>query len=384
MQIGLNLLFYREIKTTGTGTYARNLVREFVESDSNNNYYIFARDDQPWRDITGNDRRFKIQKLFFPRNMQILRIMMEQVILPFVSKGFPLDVIHSLCNVGPLFSTIPSVVTVHGLDYKAVRNTFSRSRLAYYETMIPLSAHRATMILTDSEFTYQDVSHTLGIPAERIRRVHLAVDPGFARIANSLLPTDIERVRAKYGILDPYFLVLGALTPHRNLENLLQAFRLLVDQGETRYRLVLAGGRHDQTIRSLPTLIDKYNLRAYAKYIGWIPFAELPALYRGAAGYVLPSLFEGFGFPALEAMVSGTPVLSSNRCSLPEVVGQAGLLFDPLDIDSMASAMHRIIVDTNLRAELIFLGYQQAKQFSWSKTAQETLDCYSQAVTRIH
>jgi glycosyltransferase involved in cell wall biosynthesis len=181
----------------------------------------------------------------------------------------------------------------------------------------------------------------------------------------------IERVKARYGIRGDYILYVGTLQPRKNLRRLLKAYAMVQKRDETPC-LVIAGRKgwlYDQIFQQ----VERLGLETEVIFPGYVPQDDLPTLLSGACFFVFPSLYEGFGLPVLEAMACGTPVLCSNVSSLPEVAGNVALLVDPLDVESMAEAMNRLLQDEGLRAQLVERGFQQVRQFSWDRCARETL-----------
>jgi glycosyltransferase involved in cell wall biosynthesis len=240
------------------------------------------------------------------------------------------------------------------------------------------TAKRAAHIITVSEFSRRDLMETYGIAPERITVTPEGGAPqGFAPTAAA----EIERVRAHYKIEGDYILAVGSIQPRKNLARLLRAYSSLL-QRRVRANLphlVLVGKRawlYEETIRSVGNLGLKQNVT----FTGYVPEGDLPALYSGALCFVYPSYFEGFGLPPLEAMKCGAPVITGNQTSLPEVVGDAGLMVDPFDTEALAEAIRRVIDDADLRQTLRERGFNRARMFDWRETARLTIKAYERAV----
>ncbi len=242
-------------------------------------------------------------------------------------------------------------------------------------------AEQMEIILAYSEYTKYDVAQTLGINIENVRVVPLAAHQQYRPISDK---SEIRGVLKKYGLLErPYILHIGSLEPRKNLTRLVEAFHMLKQEEPSfEHQLVLVGNTA-AFYEPIFEAIRGLNLESDVKWMGYVPFGDLPALLNGADLFVFPSIYEGFGLPPLEAMACGTPVASSNATSLPEVVGDAGLLFDPYRIKDMAETMHRILADSDLREALRQKGLERARMFSWEKSAQATLTAYEEAWSKF-
>jgi len=220
-----------------------------------------------------------------------------------------------------------------------------------------------------------DVERHLRLPPERVRVVPLAAAPSFRPLEDA---TKMAAVRAKYDLPERFILNVGALEPGKNQATLVRAFRRL-RRGGVEQALVIAGPpawRYERLLR----LVDRLGLTDEVRFLGYVPAEDLVALYNLADLFAFPSLYEGFGLPPLEAMACGTPMVCSNAASLPEVVGDAAITVDPYDVEGLAQAMHRVLTDASLREELRAKGLAQAKQFTWERTARETVAVYRQVL----
>lgn len=253
----------------------------------------------------------------------------------------------------PIWSPVPFVFTIHDLIFLHFPEEASSLMQPYFNWVVKSAARRAYRVLTVSEFSKREIVKWANLPEEKVVVVSNGVGAEFT--------PDGSRHDPGY----PYLLYVGNRCPHKNLARMLLAFSL-VKMTET--RLVLSGNPD----REIMSQIEDLNLADRVVFTGFIPDAELPGYYRGAIGSIFVSLYEGFGLPPLEAMACGIPVLTSNVSSLPEVVGDAAILVNPLDVDEIARGMEQIINDRNLRADLSLRGIEQAKKFSWDRTAQLT------------
>jgi glycosyltransferase involved in cell wall biosynthesis len=296
--------------------------------------------------------------------------------LPLDRAVSPCDVFHATDHVLPLLRRTPSVFTVHDLAFLVHPETHLRSNRAYLTAMMPRYVAAATVVIADSESTRRDVLARYGVPADKVRVVPLGVEPTFAPLA----PAEARSLVAeRYHLTAPYVLFVGTLEPRKNLRGLLAAYCALLQRRRDVPTLAIAGAEgwwYDDLYQQ----VRRERLEGAVRFLGRVADADLPALYSAAAGFVYPSLYEGFGLPPLEALACGTPVVCSNRSSLPEVVGDAALLVDPTDVAALAGALERLLDDEPLRRDLRARGLARAARFTWSRTAAETLQVYCEAI----
>ena len=267
------------------------------------------------------------------------------------------------------------VVTLHDLIYLKEKR-FSGSPFAklYMRALLGGMQKNASAVIAVSDFTRRDLARVFPKLAERATVIHEAASSRFHAAEAS---GDVA-IRAKFELNEPYALFVGSLKAHKNLNVLLDAFESLWRKAEIPAQLVVVG-RKDPKETALLARLERS--RAFVRYLGELPDAELSAVYHGARTLVIPSLWEGFGLTAIEAMASGTPVISSDRASLPEVVGDAGLLFDPESADQLEAHLTRIFKEDTLRSTLSRKGLERAQGFSWEKTARETLALYERVLS---
>jgi glycosyltransferase involved in cell wall biosynthesis len=273
----------------------------------------------------------------------------EQAVLPASARG---ALIYSPANLAPVASR-HNVVVIHDLAAFRHPEAYSRTYVAYQRLMLPLIARRAALLITVSEFSRLELIELLGVPPDRVRVIPEGVDEGLGGRADPAL------VLARYGLRRPYVLAVGTVSERKNLGVLEGAARALRARG---VELVLAGSERGY-LRASPVALRR---------LGYVPDEHLPAVYAGARALAVPSLYEGFGLPCLEAMACGTPVVAAARGALPETVGDAGLLVDPFDGDAFASALVDVACDDASRARLAAVGRRRAAQFPWSRTATLT------------
>lgn len=300
----------------------------------------------------------QLRSIPFPRLWTQFRLSLEML-------QSPPHLLFVPSHVLPMVHPPRSVVTVYDLGYLRHRRAYPFGAWLYLSLSTPYNVRQASRVITLSQASRQDILEHFRVPSRKVVTVYPGVGPEFRP------PTDAQAIReamACYRIRGPYFLFVGTLQPRKNLGQLLQAFARARAQGleET---LVLAGKpgwRAEEIMARAQKLGDAVCLGHY------VAPQHLPLLYQGATALVFPSLFEGFGLPLLEAMACGAPVIAARSSSLPEVVGDAGLLVDPLDTEELASAMLRLAQDPHLRQGLASLGQERAQAFSWERAAQET------------
>ncbi len=268
------------------------------------------------------------------------------------------------------FRRLSTVLTVHDLIFRHLPQHHKRLNRWYLNLAMPLYVRRATHLIAVSEATRRDLMAAYGVPAEKITVIYEAADPRFG-------PRDAleqQTIRANYGLPPAYFLYLGTIEPRKNLLRLLRAWEPLYLAGEAPPLVIV--GKRGWLSDPFFEAVKRSPARKGLILTGYVLDDDLPTLIAAATAFVFPSLYEGFGLPPLEAMACGTPVLCSDRSSLPEVVGDAALLFDPTDEEAIRAAMRRIWADEALRAELRRRGLERAKRFSWRRTAETTLQLY--------
>lgn len=294
----------------------------------------------------------------------------EQICLPTrIKRG---DLLWSPANTGPMIVK-NQVITIHDLIPLDHPEWFKPRFAAWHRILMPALARRARRLITDSEYSKARILKRFGLPEALVHVIPLGVGGEFKPIAAG----HIKEVNQRYGLEGPYLLVVGSLEPRKNLAKLFSAWQL-INRKKLSAELAVAGitgGNFRNTgYETVPPGV---------RFLGYVSDDDLPALYSGAFGLVFPSIYEGFGLPALEAMACGTPVAASNATSLPEVVGDAGLLFDPFSVDEMASVLDRVLEDDALRLELRQRGLERACQFTWEVTAHKTWQVLCQAQAEL-
>jgi glycosyltransferase involved in cell wall biosynthesis len=361
----------RKLHDFGIGTYVRNLVRGLARAGDDDTYALLCRPGDA-AFVASLGPRF--EALVEDARPYSLR---EQISVPLAIRRARVDLFHAPHYAVPPLARGPFVVTIHDCIHLRFPQ-YLPSRAAYYyaRTMMTMAARRAGRVLTGSQASKEDILHFLKVPADKVEVIHHAIDE---RLAATPTAGEIARVRERFLLTSPFILYAGNIKPHKNVDRLIEAFAIVRRRGVEDVKLLIIGdeiSRHP----NLRRLVHRYRLHQYVRFLGFVPDETLAVLYRLASAFVFPSLCEGFGLPPLEAMAAGTPVITSNVSSLPEVVGDAALLIDPLDAGAIADATVRVLCDATLRADLSRRGLERAKQFSWERSVARTRDAYRSVV----
>ncbi len=364
MRIGIDASRATVARRTGTESYAKRLIAALLEAGGarGHAFTLYFRDAPPpgLFFLPGGAVMASNRVMPFPRLWTHVRLSAE-----LLRPGRP-HVLFVLAHVLPLAHPLPTVVTVHDLGYRHFPEAHPWRQRLYLEWSTRFSARQATRVIADSAATKRDLVNYCGVPEHKITVVYPGYDDSLRRV-------DPASVRTRYGLPENYFLHVGTLQPRKNLMRLMEAVSL----APSPVCLVLVGRAG---WLAAPIAARARELGDRVRWLEYVPDEDLAGLYSGALALVFPSLFEGFGFPVLEAMACGTPVICSNTSSLPEVAGQAALQVDPQDVKALLAAMGRVQAEPALRAELIERGLSRVREFSWRRTAEETLAVLEEAV----
>lgn len=364
MRIGIDarLSYYVQ---GGITQYTLNLIRALAMIDRENEYLIFQRrPDQ--RTIVSQDN-FRRVSLWSPTHHPLEQSMLT-VELGLQRK---MDVVHCTDFIPPFYYRGPSVITVHDLHFLLYPHFLTRRSARYYG-LIDRAVRQASHIIAVSETTKRDLVRLTGAPDKKISVIYEAAEPIYYPIHDQNV---LSRIYEKYHLSEQVIFFLGTIEPRKNLPTLIRAFRTLIDRYKTEADLVIAG-KQGWLYDDVYQLVDSLGLENRVRFLGRVPAADLPHLYNAAQMLVLPSYYEGFGLPPLEAMACGVPVVVSDTPAMAEVVADAGLRVAPEDDEGFAVAMWRLLTDDALRADMIAKGLKRAESFSWKRAAQETFDVY--------
>ena len=359
----------RKLRDFGIGTYLRNILIELSRLDRETEYVVLCRpDDAAAGDVLG--RNFRM----VPETAPAYSIA-EQFRIPLSLARERVRLVHEPHYVLPPLVRCRSVVTIHDCIHLMFPQ-YLPSKLAhvYAKGSMWSAAHKADRILTVSEASKRDILRFFDVPAEKVVVIYNAIDERFLAPANA---ERMELVRQRYQLDHPFVLYVGNIKPHKNIERLIDAFGRARSQCPDDLKLVIIGDE----ISKYPGLrqsVHKHKLDKHVRFLGFQPMETLAAFYRLARAFVFPSLYEGFGLPPLEAMACGSPVVTSNVSSLPEVAGGAALLVDPYDANAIAGGIVQAVTDETLRADLMRRGLDRARSFSWPQSVKKIHEIYMQ------
>jgi glycosyltransferase involved in cell wall biosynthesis len=372
MRIAIDI---RKLNDFGIGTYIRNLIRHVPRIDSVNEYFLLCRpqDEAAIASLSPESRPV----LVGAPNYSVS----EHVSIPAKLRHLHVDLYHTPHYVLPFFTPCPSVVTVHDVIHLLFPQYLpSRMAVHYARFMIRRALEKASVVLTVSDSSKRDLLTFFDVNPEKIRVIPNGIP---VSITQDLAPVQLERVKERFLIKGRTVLFVGNIKPHKNLERLIAAFAKVLAHAEYEDLNLIVVGDEISKYPSLRRAVERHQVRRNVRFFGFVPELTLVALYRLADVFVFPSLYEGFGLPPLEAMANGTPVITSNISSLPEVVGDAALTVDPYNIDEIAQAIRNVLDDAELRSRLVASGHARAGQFSWESSADQVHQAYQQ-VLGIH
>ena len=367
----------RRLRDFGIGTYIRSLVHALATIDTENRYTLVS-DAGDIRILAGLPENF--HTAVYSRDDHHY---LDHVTFPIFLKRMSPDIVHIPLARVPLLMIRPYVVTIHDLANLFFEQEASKIRMQLRRFRFRRGLERAERVIAVSDATKRDCQSMLGIPPERIVRVYNAPDPGFLDGGEDSNGEERQRILERYQIEHPFLLYAGNIRRHKNVPRLVEAFAVLREQLSSHpeyngLRLVIIG----DTISQYPAVrqaVIRSKMEHVVRFLGFVPFETLRCFYQSAAAFVFPSRYEGFGLPPLEAMACGTPVVTSNVSSLPEVVGDAAVLVNPENVFDIARGLRDVLLDQQLRESLIEKGRAQAGRFSWERTARQVLDIYRQA-----
>jgi glycosyltransferase involved in cell wall biosynthesis len=383
--MALRIVFdVRHIRDFGIGTYIRNLLAALGEIDRESHYVLTALPDDV-DEFSSLPPNFETVAYTHRDSERI-----DHLAYPWFVRGFAPSLVHIPLNIVPLFLPKPYVVTIHDMSSllfgQRLKGGWTENAQLY---RFRRGLIRADKLIAVSEATRRDVENLLGIPGDRIRLVYSAPDPGFFEGAPAALARaesrspvsdDMHHVLERYQMEHPFILYVGRIQRHKNVPRLIEAFAVVRGELESHpkyrdLRLVIIGdeiSRHPEVRRAVVQTRSEQAVR----FLGFLPFNTLKVFYAAASAFVFPSLYEGFGLPPLEAMASGTPVVTTGVSSLPEVVGSAAVLVNPENVFDMARGIREVLIDEQLRHTLIERGFERLTHFSWRSTASQVLGVY--------
>lgn len=375
MKIGFDLDSLT-LRSGGIGRYGVNLINHIVKillNETENEMFVFFHKSFD-RSLLYKHKHLNFVEKYTRVKSNVLR---KAIFLPFSIRDLKMDLFHGVDHVGIPFlyksKTCQYFVTIHDLITRIFPRTFPIKQRLIQNTLLPYILSKADKIIAVSRSTENDVKKFYPQHAEKVKVIYEGVESRFYPRSQR----EIEKVLEKYKIHFKYFFSLGTLEPRKNIVRLIEAFIQLKQEGDVGHKLVITG-RKGWLYKEILERIQKSPFSQDIVFTDFVDDEDLPFLYSGAEMFLYPSLYEGFGLPVLEAMACGTPVITSNLSSLPEVMGEAGILIDPLKVEEIVLAMEKLSTDKELREELQKKGLERAKLFSWERAAKETLELYKE------
>lgn len=376
-------------EVAGVGQYSYNLLKALLKADRVNSYTPYVLYSlthyllHPGLKVNlPGEARLRVLYKHIPVPYQLLSYLrvpgMPQSLREYMLGGLAVDVVHSNSFCAPRFRDKRKrlVVTVYDLSVLTHPECHKKANIRHCTRGIEDAVKYADAIIAISDYTKRDLIRYMNAPEELVTVTQLAAGPEFKEVGDEGV---LKGVREKYGLPEKYILFVGSLEPRKNLRTLLKAYAGLPDRFKRGFSLVIAGGKGWMN-SDIPGLQKKLGIEGRVHFPGFIADDDICAVYSQAEVFVYPSLYEGFGLPILEAMACGTPVITSNASSMPEVAGDAALLVTPTEADELAGAIERVLDDEVLRGRMREQGLKRAGEFSWERCARETIEIYRKVV----
>lgn len=370
MKIGIDSRLL-ERKMTGIGRYLLNILNYLPECDSQNDYYLFS---------YGGLHQYKRDKIksistinFTPQGIlqKIISPFWLTFILPRFLNRYNIDLYFSPNHFLPLQKIrAKSIIVVHDIFHKINKNYHPLYYRIYVDLFLPRAIKNSDLIITISESSKKDIIHFYNVPAEKIKVIYPAAEAIFQ--PRELSEEEKTKIKEKYNLPDKFILYAGVIGERKNIRGLIKIADLIKDK--TKIPIILFGRKEHRGEIYLKEIKKRENIQ----YKGFIESNDLPFIYNLAVIFLFPSFYEGFGFPVLEAMQSGLPVAASNTSSLPEVMGEAGIMHNPKDCEGFVKDIIKLLEDNDFYDKIRRQGIEQAKNFSWENTTKETVNVFNQ------
>ncbi len=368
--IGINALLMsgrKSYRSAGIHNYISGLLPHLVPADERLRHTIFLSEGRP--ELNGDT------KLYYAgddKSRPLNRVIWEQLQQPWIVRSEKVDLLHSMAFVAPVVSRVPSVVTVYDLSFLKMPGRFKAANRIYLSSLTARSCRQAERVIAISESTKRDVVEAFDVSPDKVDVVYPGRNEQMTRPSDA----EIEAFRAKRGLPDRYIFYLGTIEPRKNLSLLINAYAKLRPKG---IKLVCAGGK-GWLYEDIFQTVEEMHLQRDVLFPGYVPQEEKALWYAASEAFVYPSIYEGFGIPVLEAMCCGVPAITTNASSLPEVAGDAAILFPPNDADALTNALDTVLNQPAVRQDMIAKGYAQANSFSWAVAGKLTAQTYAKAL----
>lgn len=354
----------------GMGIYIFNLLKRMIQVAEDHKFIVYKKPDV-FSDFTITNDKVQINNI---KGSRSLRILWEYTLLPASLKHEKVDVFWGPSNFLPPAKSCKFIVTIHDLSAFTYAQTYPFIRRRYYQYIISKATQRADFIITDSESSKQDLIKYFSIPDDKVIVIYCGIDEIFQPVESQDV---ILNVKQKYKLPAEFIFTLGVLEPKKNTERLIKAYARLKDTFKDIPHLVVGGSKkYGWKNEKIFQLVNSLKLNDLVLFTGAIDHKDLPVVYSAAELFVLPSLYEGFGLPVIEAMACGTPVVTSNTSSLPEIAGNAAVLVNPYNVLEIADVISLILYDENKKQEMIKNGFENIKRFNWEKAATELISVF--------
>ena len=373
MRIAISLVM--DAAKSGAWQVMNNIINVLKKIDKKNEYILYVENTYN-NDLGSLPNNFYIVRTSINTNLPLLNILWHTFILPVRIMKDKVDILHIPSHsLSLLFKVKPTILTILDLTEYRLKNHYSKSRMLYRKIMLPISSKLADKIIAISEYTEEEIIRIFKIRPQKILVIYNAANSRYKPIDKAQCK---EFLRKKYKIDSPFILYVGQIQhPNKNIVRLLRAFSKIKSDFRETHKLVLVGKSHPSANIVYQT-VDELHLNKDVFFTGYIPDEDLPYFYNAADLFIYISLFEGFGIPLLEALSCGTPVIASRSSSLPEVIGQGGILVNPFNEEEIAASIYEVLSDKHLQKRLQREGIKRAKMFSWGKSAAELLGVYEE------
>jgi glycosyltransferase involved in cell wall biosynthesis len=379
LKVAINAWFW-DNPSVGSGQYLKYLLPALLEADEDLEITLVSPKPFHTQPDTGRLNFHQTMTPFSNQAANLAKVWFEQITFPRVCRALSVDVAHVPYFGSSLSPGVPTVVTVHDLIPMVLPEYRGNMLVRLYTSLVAAAAPQAALILADSQASKRDILHKLNVPDEQVRVVYLAPAPYFQPAETWQQIVDIKK---KYNLPEDFVLYISGYDVRKNVSALLHAYTWVSATLGDEYPLVLAGRLPEKDTPFFPDplrIARELGLEEYIITPGWIAEEDRALLYAAATVFVFPSRYEGFGLPVLEAMACGTPVVTTNVSSIPELAGPAAFQVDPNDTKHIAAPIIRLCTEAESRDEMVELGFAQVEKFSWEKTARQTLRAYGEVV----